>query len=90
MDPDIAGRRVGEINPQLFPRDWPGDDECILLIVTSIVNTTIVSIVNAAIAGQPEPSQIIRELWGYQEEPIGDGGPHAHDVTPICDNNTSA
>jgi hypothetical protein len=56
VDPDIAGKTVGEYNTQLFSWHWPGDDESIPLIVTSIVDTTILSIVNAAIAGLPDPS----------------------------------
>jgi hypothetical protein len=90
VDPDIAGKRVGENNTQLFSWHWPGDDESILPIVTSIVDTTILSIVNAAIAGLPDPSRKIRELWGCLEEPNGDGGPYARNVTPIFDNNTAA
>jgi len=90
VDPDIAGKRVGENNTQLFSWHWPGDDASILPIVTSIVDTTILSIVNAAIAGLPDPSWIIREHWGCLEEPIGDGGPYARNVTPIFDNNTAA
>jgi hypothetical protein len=64
VDPDIAGKRVGENNTQLFSWHWPADDELILLIVTSIIDTTILSIVNAAIAGLPDPSRKIQELWG--------------------------
>jgi len=90
VDPDIAGKRVGEYNTQLFSWHWPGDDESILLIVTSIVDTTILSIVNAGIAGLPEPSQKIRDLWGFLEKPNGDGGLYAHNATPIFDNNTAA
>ena len=90
VDPDIAGKRVGENNTQLFSWHWPGDDESILPIVTSIVDMTILSIVNAAIAGLPDPSRKIRELWGCLEEPNGDGGPYARNVTPIFDNNTAA
>ena len=59
VDPDIAGKRVGENNNHLFSWCWPGDDELILPIVTSIVNTTILLIVNAAIAGLPDPSRKI-------------------------------
>ena len=90
MDPDIAGKRVGENNTQLFSWHWPGDDESILLIVTSIVDPTILSIANAAIAGRPDPSRRIRELWGCLDEPNGNGGPHARNVTPIFDNHTAA
>ena len=90
VDPNIAGKRVGENNAQLFSWHWPGDDEPILPIVTSIVNTTILSIVNAAMAGLPDPSQKIREIWGRQEEPDGDGSLYACNVTPIFDYNSAA
>ena len=69
VDPNIAGKRVGENNTQLFTWHWPGDDESRLPIVTSIVDTTSLSIVNAAIAGLPDPSRKIRKLWGRLEEP---------------------
>jgi hypothetical protein len=88
--PDIAGKRVVENNIQQLSWDWPGDGESILPIVTSIVNTTIVSIVNAAITGLPDPSGKVRELWGCLEERDGDGGPCASKVTSIFDNNTAA
>jgi len=90
VDPDIAGNRVGENNTQLFSWHWPGDDESILLIVTSIVDRIILSMVNAAITGLPDTSRKIRELWGCLEELHGDGGPYARNVTPIFDNNTAA
>jgi len=90
VDPDIAGKRVGENNTQLFSWHWPGDDESILPIVTSIVDTTILSIVNAAITDLLDPSRKIRELWGCLEEPNGDGGPYARNVTPIFNNITAA
>jgi len=59
VDPDIAGKRVGETNIQLFSWHWPGDDESILPIVSSIIDTTIVLIVNVAIAGLLDPSRKI-------------------------------
>jgi len=90
VDPNIAGKRVGENNTQLFSWHWPGDKESILPIVRSIVDTTSLSIVNAAIAGLPDPSQNIRELLGCLEEANGDGGPYARKVTPILDNDTAA
>jgi len=62
VNPDIAGKMVGKNNCQLFLWHWPGDDELILPIVTSIVDTTISSIVNAAIAGLPDLRQKIKEL----------------------------
>ena len=90
VDPDIAGKMVGESNTQLYSWHWPEDDDSILPIVTSIVNITILSIVNAPIAGLPDPSRSIQEFWGCLEEPNGDGGPYARNVTPIFNNNTAA
>jgi len=55
-----------------------------------MVITTILSIVNAAIAGLPDPIRKIRELWGCLEEHNGDGGPYSHHGTSIFDNNTAA
>jgi len=81
---------VGENNTQLFSSHWPGDDESILPIVTLIIDTTILSIANAATAGLVDPSQKIRELWGCLVKPEGDGGSYARNVTPIFDNNTAA
>jgi len=89
VDSDIAGKRVGESNTQLFSWDWPGGDEAILPIVTSIINTTIFSIMNATIASLPDPSRKIWELWGCKEEHNGDGGPYPNNVTPIFDDNTA-
>jgi len=45
---------------------------------------------NAAMAGLPDPSRKIQEVWGCLDEPNGDGGLYAHNVTPIFDNNTAA
>jgi hypothetical protein len=90
VDPTIAGKRVDENDTVQFSWHWPWDDESILPIVTSIVNTTILSSMNAVITGLPDPSRKIRELWGCREEPNGDGGPYAHNVTPIFDNNTAS
>jgi hypothetical protein len=90
VDPDIAGKRVGETNTQLFSWHWPGDDESMLPIDTSIVDTTLLPIVNPAIAGLPDRSWKIRELWGCLEQPNGDGGPSASDATQIFDINTAA
>ena len=90
VDPDIAGKRVGENNTQLFSWHWPGDDESILQIVTSIMDMIILSLVNAAIAGQLYPSQKIWELWGCLQEHNGDGGRNTRNVTPIFDINTAA
>jgi len=90
VEPDIAGKSVGENNTQLFSWHWPGVDESIVPILTSIVDTTIFSIVNGAVAGLPDPTRKIRELWDCLEEPNGNGGPYARNVTPIFDNNTAA
>jgi len=46
--------------------------------------------VNAAIAGLPDPSLKIQELWSCRELPNGEGCLHGVIVTPIFDNNTSA
>ena len=62
VDPNIAENRVGENNTQLFSWHWAGDDESRLGIVTSIVDRTILSIVNGAIAGLSDPSRKFREL----------------------------
>jgi hypothetical protein len=80
VDPDIAVKRVGEFNPHQFSWHWPGEDESILRIVTSIVDKTILSMVNAAISGLPDPSWKIQDLWGCREESNGDGGPHTRNV----------
>jgi len=90
VDPDIAGKRVGENNTQLVSWHWTGDDESILPIVTSNVDMTILSIVNAAIAGLSAPSRTIREFWGSREDPNQDGGLYACNVTTIFDTNTAA
>jgi hypothetical protein len=90
VDPDIPGNRVGENNTQLFSWYWPGDDESILPIVTSIVDMTILSFVNAAIASLPDPSEKIRKLCGCLEEPIVDSGLYARNVTSIFDSNPAA
>ena len=74
VDFGIAGKMVGENNTQLFSWHWPRDGESILPIVTSIVDTTMLSIVNAAIAGLPDPSPMIREHWHCQVEPKAEGG----------------
>jgi len=59
VDPDITGKRVGEDDTQLFSWPWPRDEESILPIHTSILDQTIWAIVNAAIAGLPDPSRKI-------------------------------
>jgi len=90
VDPDIAGIRVGENNTQLFSLHWPGVDESILLIVTSIVDMTILSMVIAPIDILADPSQTIHELWDCWMEANGHGGLHTSNVTPNFDINTAA
>jgi len=90
VDPNVAGKRVHEHNIQLFSSHWPGDDESILLIVTSNVNITNMSNVNAAITGLPDLRRTIWELWARREKRNVAGGLHAWNVTPIFDNNTPA
>jgi hypothetical protein len=75
VDPDIAGNKLDETYMLQFSWHWPWDDESILPIVTSIVHTTTVSVMNTAISGLPDCSWKVRELWGYCEEPNGDCGP---------------
>ena len=90
MDPDVAGKRVGENIAQHFSWHWPGDEKSMIRILISIVNTTILSIANAAFACLPDHSWIIRNLWGCWDDRNGDGGPHACNVTPIFNNKTAA
>jgi hypothetical protein len=90
VDSNIAGKRMGELNTKLFSWDWPGDYELILLIVASIIDTTILRIGKAVMAGLPNTSWKIREHWGRQEDPNGDCCLYTHMVTSIFDNNTAA
>jgi len=90
VDSDIAGQMAGENSTQQFSWHWPADDESILPIVTSIVDTTILSIVNAAIASLQDHRWKIPELWGCRGDPNRDGVPYACNVTRIFDNNTAA
>jgi hypothetical protein len=90
VDPDIAGKMVGENNTELFSWYWPGEDDSILPRVKAIIQTTSLSIVNAATAGLPDLSQNILVNWGCGKERNGYGGPYARIVTPIFWNNTAA
>jgi hypothetical protein len=90
VDPDIVGNRVGEFNTLQFIWRQPEDGEYLLVAATPMVDTTNMSIVNAAIDAPPGSSCIFREHWGCGQEPDGDGGPYARSVTPILDNNTAA
>jgi len=74
VDSEVAGKTVGENNTKLYSWHRPGDEELMLLIVTSIVNTTIVSMVNAAIASLSDARWKIRQLWCYRAQPTGDNG----------------
>jgi len=64
VDPDFDRKKVHRYKTQLFSWYWPGDDESILEMVTSIVKLSILSFMNAAIAGQSDPRWKIQELWG--------------------------
>jgi hypothetical protein len=90
VDRDIAVKRVGENHTPLFAWHQPGDYESIHLIVTSIVHMTILPIINDAIASLPDCSWKIQELWVCREEPNGDCGSYARNVTTILDNSTAA
>jgi hypothetical protein len=62
VDPDVPGKHMSENSTQLFSWYWPGDDQSIHQIVTSIIDATILSITNTVIAGLPESSLIIQKL----------------------------
>jgi hypothetical protein len=47
-----------------------------------MVHTTIISMVNAAIAGLSDARWNIQQHWGCREEPTGDNSLHAVNVTP--------
>jgi len=87
---NITGKRVGENNTQQFTWHWPGDDVSILPMVTLIVDTTMLSMVNTAIARRPDSCQQIPQLGGCREEPNGDGGLCARNVTPRFNINSAA
>jgi len=67
VESNVAGKRVGERCMQLFSWHWPGDDESILLIVISMINTNILVNVHAAIANLPHTSRKIQVFWGCWE-----------------------
>jgi hypothetical protein len=90
VDPDIAGKIVGETNTQLFSWDWPANDQSKLQIVTSIIDMTSLSIVNTAITSVPDQSGNSRELWGCRVEPTGDWGLNNRNVTPMLANTAAA
>jgi len=90
VDLNIAWKRVGENNPQLLTWNSAADDQSILSIVTSIVDMSILSIVNAAVAGLHDPRHNIWELSGGWEEPNGDGSLHDYTVIINFDYTTAA
>jgi hypothetical protein len=90
VDPNTAGNRLGERDSQPFSWYWAGDDESILLRVTLIIDMTILTIANTAIARLPDRGRNIRDLSGCLKEAINDGGLYARNVTTIFDHNTAA
>jgi len=90
MDPDIAGKRVSEHSTHLSWWHWPGHDESRLSIITSIIDSTVLSMVNAAIAGLADLSRKIWDVWVCREEPNGYGGPYARNLNAIFNNSTAA
>jgi len=90
VNPDITGKRVGEKSTQLFIGHWPGDDESILTMVISNVDTTTLLILNAVIAHLPNSSMKISELQDCREEPNANSDPYASNISPIFDINTAA
>jgi len=87
---DTAGKQVGENNTQLFSWQWPEDDEMLLPIITTIVNTTTLSIVNAVVTGLPDCSLNVTEPWGSRVKGNRNGHLRAHNGTLIFDINTAA
>lgn len=85
VHPDIPGKWVGENNAQLVSWHWPVVDESIPLIVTSMIDTTILSFVIDAIACLPDPRGTIWQLRWCLEEADGYGGPYAGNVTQSLD-----
>jgi hypothetical protein len=83
LDSNVSGPRVGENNTPQFSLHWHLYGEWILPIVTSFVDISSVSIINAVLRGVQDPSLTIRERWGCQEEPTGKGHLHARIFTPI-------
>jgi hypothetical protein len=81
LDSNVSGQRVGENNTPQFSLHWHWNGEWILPIVTSFVDLSSVSIINAVFRGVQNPSLTIRELWGCQEEPTGNGHLHAQIFT---------
>lgn len=90
VDPYIAGKRLGEINSQLFSWHCLGDDESILLIVTSIIDATILSIMNESIAGLPHFRWTIQENPQCRKVPIGDRDLYSCNIARIFNNNNAA
>jgi len=56
MRPKGAGKTVGDDYKLLFSLHWPEDDKSILPIVSSVDDTTFLSILNTVIASLPDPS----------------------------------
>jgi hypothetical protein len=67
--------RRGWVNTiiKLFPWCYPGDDESILRIVTSIVDITILVIVNTTNFSVPDSCLKCQALCCYSEDPNEDG-----------------
>jgi len=89
-NPNLVVNWAGENNILLFSWHWLADDDWILLIVTPIVDMTILTIMHVEITCQPDSSLKIQALWGCWGESNGDGGPHAHNVIAILINSTAA
>jgi hypothetical protein len=71
---NVVRKRVGENNTQEFSRNWPADEKSIRLMVISMINTTILSIMNTAIASGPAQCWLFGVLWGCQKEANASGG----------------
>jgi hypothetical protein len=72
VDPDIAGRMVGENYSLILSCHWPGVHESRLPTVSLIINTIIVSIRIGAIGDLADSSRRIQWLWRCCNENIHD------------------
>lgn len=87
VHPEVAGKSVGEYHAQLVIWYWPGHDESMLWIVTSVIHTTIFSFMTSVIADLPDPSWTVRQHWSCLEKPHWDVGHKDLDVNRTCDDN---
>jgi len=66
VDTNVAGMLLGEVITQQFLWHWPGDDELIRLIDTSIFNPTILHILNVALLRGSPWAAVMIHVWTKQ------------------------